>query len=175
MKVVTAVAAIDSGRYTPESIVSGKSPKIIGGVPLSNCTEGSGATVRMTLTEALDEVRQHRLRRGRREAREQHMFEYMNRFGFDKKPPIDCPSRRADRRAACSARADGCSAPSDDVDIGRVAIGQERLEVTPLQMAMVAATVANGGKLMKPQLVDKIVVARRARARHGRSRPRSTR
>ena len=45
---------------------------------------------------------------------------------------------------------------SNSVDVGRVAIGQERLKVTPLQMAMVAAAVANGGKLMEPRLVDRV-------------------
>ena len=35
-KVVTATAAIDSGRYTPQSFEDGKSPKEIGGVPLTN-------------------------------------------------------------------------------------------------------------------------------------------
>ena len=43
------------------------------------------------------------------------------------------------------------------MDIGRIAIGQERLLATPLQMAEVAATVANGGVLMKPQIWDKVV------------------
>src|SRR5207302_2500447 len=42
-------------------------------------------------------------------------------------------------------------------DPGRLAFGQERLLVTPLQMAMVAAAVANGGVVMRPYLVDKIV------------------
>ncbi|MBV8955734.1 MAG: penicillin-binding protein 2, partial [Solirubrobacterales bacterium] len=36
-------------------------------------------------------------------------------------------------------------------------IGQGGLQVTPLQMAMVAAAVANGGKLMRPRLTDRIV------------------
>ena len=35
-KVVTATAAIDSGRFTPQSFVDGKSPKEIDGVPLTN-------------------------------------------------------------------------------------------------------------------------------------------
>jgi peptidoglycan glycosyltransferase len=43
------------------------------------------------------------------------------------------------------------------VDIGRVAIGQERLRVTPLQMAMVAATVANHGVLVRPQITDRVL------------------
>ena len=35
-------------------------------------------------------------------------------------------------------------------------IGQDRLTVTPLQMASVCASVANGGKLLKPNLVNRI-------------------
>jgi peptidoglycan glycosyltransferase len=38
-----------------------------------------------------------------------------------------------------------------------MAIGQDKLNVTPLQMAMVASAVANGGKLMKPHMTDRIV------------------
>ena len=58
---------------------------------------------------------------------------------------------------------------SDAVDIGRVAIGQERLQVTPLQMALVPAAIANGGSLMRPYLVQQVrdrdgrVVRRRSR------------
>jgi peptidoglycan glycosyltransferase len=48
-------------------------------------------------------------------------------------------------------------AASRRVDIGRVGIGQERLRVTPLQMATVAATVANGGVRMKPRITSRIV------------------
>ncbi|MQY12704.1 Penicillin-binding protein A [Streptomyces sp. RB5] len=36
-------------------------------------------------------------------------------------------------------------------------IGQSSVRATPLQMAMVAAAVANDGKLMKPYLVDKLL------------------
>src|ERR671918_1821487 len=49
----------------------------------------------------------------------------------------------------------------DGFDVGRVAIGQGGLEGEirsgPLQMAEVAAAVANGGRLMKPRLTDRIV------------------
>ncbi len=38
-----------------------------------------------------------------------------------------------------------------------MAFGQERMLVTPLQMAMVAAAIGNEGRLMEPQLVDRIV------------------
>jgi peptidoglycan glycosyltransferase len=45
----------------------------------------------------------------------------------------------------------------DAIDVGRVAIGQERLLVTPLQMAEVAATVANHGERMCPRLWSKVI------------------
>src|SRR4029079_551522 len=47
--------------------------------------------------------------------------------------------------------------PNAQVDPGRLAFGQERLGVSPLQMAMVAAGIANHGTLMSPQLVKKVV------------------
>jgi peptidoglycan glycosyltransferase len=36
-------------------------------------------------------------------------------------------------------------------------IGQDKLQVTPMQMAMVASSVANDGVLMRPHITDKIV------------------
>ncbi|MEA2167805.1 MAG: penicillin-binding protein, partial [Solirubrobacteraceae bacterium] len=43
---------------------------------------------------------------------------------------------------------------SDKVDVGRMAIGQDQLAVTPLQMAEVAQTIGNGGVRMEPYIVD---------------------
>ena len=45
---------------------------------------------------------------------------------------------------------------NSQVDPGRLAFGQERMLVTPLQMAMVAAGVANKGVVMNPYVVDRI-------------------
>jgi penicillin-binding protein A len=83
------------------------------------------------------------------------MFKYMERFGFNAKPRLDYPSFQL----AASGVYDGnrLLTPSDAIDIGRVAIGQERLRVTPLQMAEVAAAVANKGELMEPRLWSKVI------------------
>jgi penicillin-binding protein A len=156
MKVVTAVAAIDSGRYTPNSVVSGKSPKVLGGVPLSNCcTEGSGNYGPLSLTEALAKSVNTVWGEVGEKLGNKTMFEYMNRFGFDSKPKLDLPSDELGVSGVYGSHGQ-LLGPSDAIDIARVAIGQERLRVSPLQMAEVAATVANGGKLMKPRLVDRI-------------------
>ena len=45
----------------------------------------------------------------------------------------------------------------DFVDVGRMAIGQGNLLVTPLQMATVAQTIGNGGVRMRPYIMAKAV------------------
>jgi peptidoglycan glycosyltransferase len=45
---------------------------------------------------------------------------------------------------------------SDDVELANAAYGQAETFVTPLQMALVASTVANAGELMKPRLVTSV-------------------
>jgi peptidoglycan glycosyltransferase len=44
-----------------------------------------------------------------------------------------------------------------DGDLAQSGIGQASLLVTPLRMAMLAATIANKGKLMEPYLINKVV------------------
>jgi peptidoglycan glycosyltransferase len=157
-KVVTASAAVDSGRYKPDSFISGKSPKIISGVPLSNFGGESFGTISLTdaLTHSVNTVFGEI---GEKLGR-QTLVEYMRRFGFQKTPPLDYPKDEMIASGAFRAKACGSG-----IDYGRVAIGQEcHLFVTPLQMAEVAATVANGGVRMQPQLVERI------RAKDGRVR-----
>jgi peptidoglycan glycosyltransferase len=49
------------------------------------------------------------------------------------------------------------SPTSGAIDVGRMAIGQDTLTVTPLQMAMVASAVADGGTLMTPHVTSSVV------------------
>jgi peptidoglycan glycosyltransferase len=153
-KVVTAAAALDSGRYTPDSVLSGKSPRVIGGVSLSNF--GNEQFGDITLTTALTHSVNTVWGQVGEAIGKATMLRYMNRFGFDRKPPIDLPGDEL-RASGVYSRGGKLLGPSDAIDIGRVAIGQERLQVTPLQMAMVAAAIGNGGRLMRPQLVAKVV------------------
>jgi penicillin-binding protein A len=151
-KVVTAATALDSGKFTPNSFVSGKSPKVIDGVPLSNFGNEQFGDISLTtaLTHSVNTVwAEVGVKLGK-----SLMYKYMNRFGFDRKPAIDLPSDEL--RASGVFSRGRLMTPGDAVDIGRVAIGQERLQVTPLQMAMVAATIANGGRLMRPHIVEKV-------------------
>jgi peptidoglycan glycosyltransferase len=156
-KVVTDTAAIDSGSYTPDSTVNGNSPVTISGVPLQN--DGNKSWGLQTLTTALTNSintiwAQVAVALGRAT-----MTKYMQRFGFYSKPPLDYPPNELNvsRPLSPSGRAYPPASPNED--IGRIGIGQGGLLVTPLQMAMVAAAVANGGKLMVPHVTARVVNA----------------
>jgi peptidoglycan glycosyltransferase len=84
------------------------------------------------------------------------MQEYMERFGFGKDPPMDYP---ADQMQPSGPTRRGRVIPmsSSRIDVGRTAIGQGLLLVTPLQMASVAQTIGNGGVRMEPRLVQKVI------------------
>jgi penicillin-binding protein A len=153
MKVVTATAALDSGEFTPDSVLSGRSPQEIDGVPLSNSGGEQFGDIDMT-TALTNSVNTWWAQAGEKLGKDT-MFQYMDRFGFDAKPRLDYPGFQL----AASGVYDGNKllGPSDPIDIGRVAIGQERLRVTPLQMAEVAATVANNGELMEPRLWSRVI------------------
>ena len=181
MKVVTATAALDSGEYTPDSRVSGKSPVVISGTPLSNFSDEQFGDI--TLTDALTNSVNTVWGQVAEKLGHDRMAEYMTRFGFDTDPPLDYPDGQM-LPSGVYDKGKLLSPSSKRVDIGRIGIGQERLRVTPLQMAEVAATVANGGVLMKPQLTSRIVdvdgrtVERiepeEAQRRHVARRPRSS-
>jgi penicillin-binding protein A len=154
-KVVTATAAIDTGKYTPDSIVNGNSPVTVSGVPLAN--DGNQSFGDITLTEALTQsvntvwapVAEH--------VGIATMTKYMKRFGFYSRPPLDYPADEMLPSRVQSPGGQFYPPGSPDEDIGRIGIGQGGLVVTPLQMAMVAAAVANNGRLMVPHLVSSVI------------------
>jgi penicillin-binding protein A len=153
-KVVTATAAIDTGAYTPESTVSGRDKVLISGVPLQNDENESFGP--LTLTEALARSVNTVWAQVAERLGKSTMARYMNRFGFDRKPGLDYPSEEMSTSGEyLGSRV--LSPRSPQVDVGRMGIGQDKLEVVPLQMAQVAAAVANHGRLMVPHLTDRIV------------------
>ena len=154
-KVVTATAAIDSGKFTPNSTVNGNSPKTISGVPLSNDLNQSFGPI--TLTKALTYSVNTVWAQVAEQVGRGTMTKYMKRFGFYKKPPLDYPPEQIAQSRPFSPSGRPYPPASPREDIGRIGIGQGGLAVTPLQMAMVASAVADGGKLMTPRLATKAV------------------
>jgi peptidoglycan glycosyltransferase len=155
-KVITATAAIDSGAFTPEATVSGRNGVPISGVPLQNDNNESFGEI--TLTQGLAHSVNTVWAQVAERLGKQTLARYMTRFGFDRKPQLDYPA--AEMSTSGEYLGARLLAPtSSRVDVGRMGIGQDKLEVTPLQMAEVAAAVANGGRLMRPFLTERIVDA----------------
>ena len=155
MKVVTATAALDSGEFTPNSVLSGRSPQTIGGVPLSNAGGEQFGNIDMT-TALTNSVNTYFAQVGERLGTST-MVKYMKRFGFYSDPQLDYPG---DQMAPSGPYASAGHLVTSGFDVGRVAIGQGGAEgqdlTSPLQMAEVAAAVADGGKLMRPTFVQQV-------------------
>src|SRR4051812_8065282 len=163
-KIVTATAALESGRYTPESMfndpgyckVYGKKvynagnpdqngPEAFGNVNLVTAFEHSINAVFCNVGKALGAKR---------------VLEQAKRFGFYSVPPLETPSEARSGSGLYDPKTRKLFDPKDPntaIDPGRLAFGQERLLVTPLQMAMVAAGIANKGVVMTPRLVKEVL------------------
>jgi peptidoglycan glycosyltransferase len=155
-KVVTATAALDTGKVTPGTIIDGLSPRDISGVPLEN--SGGQDFGPISVTDALtNSVNTVFAQVGEKVGR-QTLVDYMKRFGFYSDPELDYPDFQM---IPSGVRRNGREYVTDGFDAGRVAIGQGgtegAVEATPMQMAEVAAAIANKGRLMKPRLTDRIV------------------
>ncbi|HEX2064074.1 MAG TPA: penicillin-binding protein 2, partial [Acidimicrobiales bacterium] len=71
-------------------------------------------------------------------------------FGFESRPPLDLPA------VARSVFPEGSSFVRDKPALATSAIGQRDVSATPLQMALVAAGVANGGVVMRPHVMKEV-------------------
>jgi len=154
-KVVTAVAAIDSGEFTPDSTLDGSSPRTFSATPLSNFGGQSYGPVTLTqaLTQSINTVwAEVGVRLGG-----DTMTEYMERFGLYERPPIDLPGAQVNASGVFGEGGELVKPSEANLDLGRIAIGQAGLLTTPLQMAMVASAVGNDGVLMEPKLTRRVV------------------
>jgi peptidoglycan glycosyltransferase len=159
-KMVTAAAALDTGRFTPSSPFydpgycteygkqvrnagNPEAPETFGNVNLSTGFQHSINSVFCNVGKALGAG---------------VVLDYAKRFGFYSLPPLELPeNERVESGLYDHGRLFDPKHPDTQVDPGRLAFGQERLSVTPLQMAMVAAAIGNHGAEMRPQIVERIV------------------
>jgi len=155
-KVLTAAAAIDSGRFQPSSSFVDPGYCEVYGKRVNNY-DTSSPFGRLDLRTALKHSVNSVFCNIGKELGAKKLVEYMKRFGFYSTPPLETPS--TERAPSGLYKGTELFDPKEDTDVdpGRFAFGQERLLVTPLQMAMLAATVANEGVVMRPYVVDRVV------------------
>ncbi|MGH2584091.1 MAG: peptidoglycan D,D-transpeptidase FtsI family protein [Dehalococcoidia bacterium] len=146
-KTVTAAAALESGQYRPDSRFRCPSGLVVEGfvIACSNVPPGVQEydfahayawSVNATFADIGLKIGAERL------------VSQARRFGFEEPIPFDLPVTRSRLLAP--------GASFNPVLLATTAFGQGELTATPLQMALVAAAVANDGRLMQPYLVQRV-------------------
>ncbi len=158
-KVVTSTAALDSGRYTINSSFVDRGYCIEYGKQVHNFAD-QGRVERFGSVDFLQAL-EHSINAIFCEIGKtigaQSILNASKRFGFYKDPPLETPSNeRAPSGLYDHGKLFDPRHPETQVDPGRLAFGQERMLTTPLQMAMVAAGVANSGVVMRPYVVQRV-------------------
>jgi peptidoglycan glycosyltransferase len=154
-KVVTAAAGLESGVITPETTINAPGSIIDEGHELANDYNQNWGSISLD-TALTNSVNTWFGQLGQKVGQDK-LFSMMEKFGFNAKPPIDLPEDQLSVSGVYDYETGKMLNRHDPVDLARLAIGQERLLSTPLQTAMVAAAVANHGKLMKPQIWNRVV------------------
>lgn len=152
-KVVTAAAGLEYGVITPETTINAPGSINDEGHELANDYNQNWGEISLD-TALTNSVNTWFGQLGQKIGQDK-LFTMMEKFGFSATPPIDLPEGEVEPSGVFEGGE--LLTRHDPVDLARVAIGQERLLETPLQNAMVAAAVANKGKLMKPQIWKRVV------------------
>jgi penicillin-binding protein A len=148
-KVVVSAAALSTGSYTPQTRVPAPDRLSLPGSThqLTNfngesCNGGADQSLIDALTMSCNTAfAQLGMTLG-----EQKVRDMAKAFGIDDSG-FTTPLQVAPSTVGAIA---------DQAQLANASIGQQNVQVTPLQGAMIAAAVANGGKLMKPYLVDQV-------------------
>jgi peptidoglycan glycosyltransferase len=149
-KLITASAALESGKYTPDSSFSNPPAYTLPGTAttIHNADgEYCGSSKKASIATAVKlscniPMAQLGAKLGSTALRDQ-----ADKFGFDKALSIPL-------------KVTPSTYPAGDLDsaqTAQTAFGQYEDRATPMQMAMVAAAIGNGGVQMKPNLVEKVV------------------
>jgi stage V sporulation protein D (sporulation-specific penicillin-binding protein) len=149
-KVITAAAALDSGKVTTDDTFPARDQIEVGNRIIHNADDGMMASGHAY--ETVDDILTYSHNVGAAEIAlrtgEQTMYDYIKRFGLDEPTGVDLPGESG-----------GILGSPDDWYGSRLAtIGfGQGVSVTALQLADAYCAIANGGLLMRPRIVREIV------------------
>jgi penicillin-binding protein A len=157
-KIVTAVAGLGSGAVSPDTSYA-EQPKaekdglLVDGFRVRDGHHPQTGSRRLDFVEATEVscniwYALTGLRTGG-----DALVTFAERMGFDQPIPFDLPTAVSQVNDGSGSQPGGFA---DDVELANAAYGQAETFVTPLQMALVASTVADDGVLMQPHLVTSL-------------------
>ncbi len=145
-KVLTVAAGIDAGAIKPETECDDcGGPKTIGKYTIRTWNEKYYKNI--TMTEALSKSDNTAMMFAADKIGKERFVSYLHAFGLGEKTGIDLQDEASPR-----LREDN---KWGDIDIATASFGQG-IAVTPIQLITAVNTIANGGKLMHPYVVDQV-------------------
>ena len=145
IKVVTASAAIERGKVSPQDEFSYRGG--IYGITRGGIHARDGRGIpKMTLEEAI--ARSANAVFGKLAVNNVGapvLEEYLAKFGFGQKIPFDLPVEPSRGQV-----------PKEEYELARTGAGFGEVYVSPLHMAMIMSAVASGGAMPRPVLIDRI-------------------
>lgn len=145
-KPIVMSAAIDAGKVEPDTEEVFSNITVVQGYEIH--TAEDKAFGRETMTQILENSDNVAMVWVADKLGNAQMYQYLDKFGFGQKTNIDL-----------EAEASGILLEEKKWrDINRATMGfGQGIAITPLQLAMAYSAIANGGKLYKPYVVDKII------------------
>lgn len=145
-KTITMAAALDSGSVEPETSYFDSGEVKLAGYAIRNYDLKSHGW--QTMTDVLEKSINTGAIFAMEKTGQERFLEYLERFQFGRKTDIDLAGEAAgDIKNLYTKR---------PINFATAAFGQG-VAVTPLQLINAYSAVANGGKLMRPYVVEKIV------------------
>ncbi|MFO7777589.1 MAG: penicillin-binding protein 2 [Nitriliruptoraceae bacterium] len=146
-KVLVTAAALEAGSEPSRTFPNERTFDVpqttqdISNAGDTRCGEGDEATLQTAFARSCNTV----FARLGVELGDEALAAQAEAFGFNRSPPLELP-----------VAASSIPAEQDVPSTAQSAIGQRDVRATVLQMAMVAATVSNGGQLLRPHLVQTV-------------------
>jgi peptidoglycan glycosyltransferase len=154
-KIVTAVAALGSGAITPSTTyadqpASEKKGWLVDGFRVTDGHHSATGSTALDFEHAIEvSCNIYFAETGVRTGGDA-LSQWASRMGFGSALPFDLATKASQVTSGGGSFGGGFT---DRVELANAGYGQGETLVTPLQMALVAATIANHGVLMKPHLV----------------------
>lgn len=147
-KPVTIGAALDTGKVTPETTYNDTGSILVGGQVIANWDWGARGET--TVSELLRYSLNVGAATMSTRLGAEKFYRYVRRFGFGEPTGVDLAGE-----VSGIVKTPG-DAQWHESDLGTNSFGQG-ISVTPLQMINAMAAIANGGLLMKPYIVQRII------------------
>ncbi len=150
-KVITAAAGLSSGKVTPQTPIYPQASSFTPPLTTTPLKNFGGQTCGGALFDVLAQSCNSAFAQMGVEIGGDQLTKTAEAFGFNQVVPFDLPN------GARSIFPTADQFFQDTPKLAQSAIGQNDVQATPLQMALVAAAVANDGSIMTPYLVQSVV------------------